>query len=103
LPRCSCPYAGTTRIRFEGLPRPTYSSSSSGRRRLSPLSGHPLDWAIIRKVSPMRQGGGLMTEKAAPPAARKRADLLVYPAVEAQRGLSKISSNPIRKAWRTTF
>src|SRR5712691_11265773 len=22
LPRCSCPYAGTTRIRFEGFPRP---------------------------------------------------------------------------------
>jgi hypothetical protein len=62
LPRCSCPYAGTTRIRFEGLPRPIFS----GRRRLSPLSGHPLDSAIIRKLSPVRQGCGLMTEEAAP-------------------------------------
>jgi len=26
VPRCSCPYAGTTRIRFEGLPRPTAAS-----------------------------------------------------------------------------
>ena len=48
MPRCSCPYAGTTRIRFEGLPRPIFS----GRRRLSPLPGHPLDAAIIRRVSP---------------------------------------------------
>src|SRR5215472_7240402 len=47
-PRCSCPYAGTTRIRFEGLPRI--------RRPLSPLSGHPLDAAIIRRVRPCRQG-----------------------------------------------
>jgi hypothetical protein len=44
-----------------------------------------------------------MTEEAAPPAAGTRADLLVYPAVEVQRDLSKISSNLIRKAWRTTF
>ena len=66
MPRCSCPYAGTTRIRFEGLPRPI----SSGRRRLSPLSGHPLDSAIIRKLSPVRQGCGLMTEEAALPAAQ---------------------------------
>jgi hypothetical protein len=62
LPRCSCPYAGTTRIRFEGLPRSTFS----GRRRLSPLSGHPLDLAIIRKVSPVGQGCGSMTQEAAP-------------------------------------
>jgi len=66
LPRCSCPYAGTTRIRFEGLPRPTFP----GRRPLSPLSGHPLDSAIIRKLYPVRQGCGLLTEEAAPPAAR---------------------------------
>src|SRR5215467_14651002 len=51
LPRCSCPYAGTTRIRFEGFPRPC-----SGRRPLSPLSGHPLDAVIIRRVCPGRQG-----------------------------------------------
>jgi len=63
LPRGSCPYAGTTRIRFEGLPRPVVSS----RRRLSPLSGHPLDLAIIRKLSPVGQGCGLMTEEAAVP------------------------------------
>src|ERR1700758_881675 len=79
LPRGSCPYAGTTRIRFEGLPRPIFS----GRRRLSPLSGHPLDLAIIRRVSLMRQGRGLMTEKAALPAAQSGAVLLVYPAVKA--------------------
>jgi hypothetical protein len=63
LPRGSCPYAGTTRIRFEGLPRPIFP----GRRRLSPLSGHPLDLAIIRKLSPVGQGCGLMTEEAAVP------------------------------------
>src|SRR5712672_1894971 len=40
-----------------------------GRRPLSPLSGHPLDSAIIRKLYPVRQGCGLMTEEAAPPAA----------------------------------
>src|SRR5271155_2547919 len=61
LPRGSCPYAGTTRIRFEGLPRPILS----GRRRLSPLSGHPLDRAIIRNLPPAGQGWGLMTEEAA--------------------------------------
>src|SRR5262252_552348 len=53
-PRCSCPYAGTTRIRFEGLPRPILT----GRRRLSPLAGHPLDKAIIRRVFPVRQEYG---------------------------------------------
>jgi hypothetical protein len=57
LPRCSCPYAGTTRIRFEGLPRPIFP----GRRRLSHLSG---------KLSPVRQGCGLMTEEAAPAVAK---------------------------------
>jgi len=75
LPRGSCPYAGTTRIRFEGLPRPVVSS----RRRLSPLSGHPLDLTIIRKLTPAGQGCGSMTQEAAPPAAIKRTDLLVYP------------------------
>src|ERR1700740_476987 len=68
LPRGSCPYAGTTRIRFEGLPRPIFS----GQRRLSPLSGHPLDLAIIRKVPPVGQGCGLMPEEAVPPAASGR-------------------------------
>jgi hypothetical protein len=53
LPRCSCPYAGTTRIRFEGFPRPDHM----GQRRLSPLPGHPLEATIIRGVSHGRQGG----------------------------------------------
>ena len=75
MPRCSCPYAGTTRIRFEGLPRPIFS----GRRRLSPLSGHPLDSAIIRKLSPVRQGCGLMTggSRAAGRPATRSAALLI--------------------------
>src|ERR1700760_2883464 len=82
LPRCSCPYAGTTRIRFEGLPRPIISS----RRRLSPLSGHPLDLAIIRKVSPTRQGYGLMMQEVEPSTGEKtRADLLVCPHQRAAR------------------
>src|SRR3984893_16589620 len=52
LPRGSCPYAGTTRIRFEGLPRPIFS----GRRRLSPPSGAPLASAVIRRQLRARQG-----------------------------------------------
>ena len=51
MPRCSCPYAGTTRIRFEGLPRPSSISA--------PCQGHPLDRAIIRRVSAARQGYAL--------------------------------------------
>ena len=31
MPRCSCPYAGTTRIRFEGLPRPDHACSRIDR------------------------------------------------------------------------
>src|SRR5438067_11609711 len=81
LPRGSCPYAGTTRIRFEGLPRPIFS----GRRRLSPLSGHPLDLAIIRRLSPAGQGCDLMREEAAPVAAGQPAYLLVYPILETPR------------------
>ena len=48
MPRCSCPYAGTTRIRFEGLPRPSGISA--------PCRGHPLDEPIIRRVIARRQG-----------------------------------------------
>src|SRR5262249_22368122 len=36
LPRCSCPYAGTTRIRFEGLPRRVLVSGLS-----APCQGTP--------------------------------------------------------------
>jgi hypothetical protein len=35
-----------------------------GRRHLSPLTGHPLDDAIIRRVSRRRQGCALMTQAA---------------------------------------
>ena len=59
LPRCSCPYAGTTRIRFEGLPSPAPTLprmrggwGGDGRRSLSPLSGHPLDSPIIGRAPP---------------------------------------------------
>jgi hypothetical protein len=72
LPRCSCPYAGTTRIRFEGLPRPIFS----GRRRLSPLSGHPLDAAIIRKLSPVRRFDDGGSRAAGRPATRNAALLM---------------------------
>jgi hypothetical protein len=56
-----------------------------------------LDLAIIRKVSPVGQGCGSMTQEAAPPDAGKRTDLLVYSAVETPRCLSKFRQIRLEK------
>src|SRR6267154_2623656 len=47
-PKRSYPYAGTTRIRFEGFPRPEFS----GQRYLSPFPGAPLGLPQLFAVCP---------------------------------------------------
>ena len=49
MPRRSCPYAGTTRIRFEGSPRPTsiHASHKRGAARNRPAASQPLDGAPL--------------------------------------------------------
>jgi hypothetical protein len=51
----------------------------------------------------MRQGCGLMTEKAALPVERKLGDLLVYPAAETQRSLSKFRQIRLEKRGGQLF
>jgi len=46
LPRCSCPYAGTTRIRFEGLPRLGTKPAASQPPVGAPLGRHDYPQSI---------------------------------------------------------
>src|SRR4029077_4019850 len=66
LPRCSCPYAGTTRIRFEGFPRPDRAQLSTDQASgvSAPCRGTPWNGDYLQSA---RRPSRLRFDAATPP------------------------------------